>query len=315
MPKKILGQEQNLKLIDLAADNNLSVLLIGETGSGKTSMIQAKAEERKQKAIRFNLTGETTVDEFVGKYVLRGGETVWEDGILLKAMKEGLWLIVDEINVALPEILFVLHSLLDDDKHVVVAQHETETVTPHKNFRFFATMNPTDEYSGTKELNKAFKSRFQCILMVEYPNNKIEMEIIKHHVPSIDTNLVTKMITVANKIRAMKQKEEIFFTLSTRDLIQWAKLTTLTGDIETGFRNTIQNKANGDGEKIQQVFESTVAKYKSLTDAGIQINEEYYERRWKEIKQAIDTFNQDKLKIKQAVAKEIVDTVIKSESL
>ena len=311
MSKKILGQEDNLKLLDLAADNNLSALLIGDTGSGKTSMIQAKAEEKKMKSIRFNLTGETTVDEFVGKYVLIGGETVWQDGILLKAMKEGLWLIVDEINVALPEILFVLHSLLDDDKQVIVAQHETEIVKPHKNFRFFATMNPTDEYSGTKELNKAFKSRFQLILQVDYPDNMTEIAIIKLHVPDVQEKWLSPIISVANHLRAAKKCEEIFYTCSTRDLIQWAKLATLTGDIEIGFRNTIHNKGNGDGEKIKTIFESVIAKYKSLKAAGIEVSPEYYESKWQELEAAKKNFEQEKKTLKEKVAKELVASVLK----
>ncbi len=79
----------------IAADNDMSVLLIGETGTGKTSLVQELAGEAKKKAIRFNLTGETTVDEFVGKYTLKDENTVWEDGILLQAIKKGRWLIVD----------------------------------------------------------------------------------------------------------------------------------------------------------------------------------------------------------------------------
>src|SRR5206468_1631140 len=115
----------------VAIKSDKPALIIGETGCGKTSIVRELAHKHDHKFMRFNLTGETSVDEFVGKYTLVNGETVWQDGILLEAMKQGAFLVVDEINVALPEILFVLHSLLDDDKFVVVANHNGEIVRPH----------------------------------------------------------------------------------------------------------------------------------------------------------------------------------------
>lgn len=253
----IFGNEKNLDLINFAVDKDLSVLLVGETGTGKTTMIREIAKKKKRKLIRFNLTGETTVDDFVGKYTLKDGETVWQDGVLLQAMKEGKWLVVDEINSALPEILFVLHSLLDDDKYVVVPQHEGEVVKPHKNFRFFATMNPTDEYTGTKELNKAFKSRFDITIQTEYASNEHEGKIILERVGNaIDEGVCVTMIGVANKIREAKAKHEIFFTLSTRDLIQWARLVPEFG-LKESFLFAVLNKANGDTEKVKRIAEDT----------------------------------------------------------
>jgi len=260
----IFGNERNLDLINFAVDKDLSVLLVGETGTGKTTMIREVAKKKKQKLVRFNLTGETTVDDFVGKYTLKDGETVWQDGVLLQAMKEGKWLVVDEINSALPEILFVLHSLLDDDKYVVVPQHEGEIVKPHKNFRFFATMNPTDEYSGTKELNKAFKSRFDITIQTEYATNEHEAQIIMERTDNaVDEGVCVTMIGVANEIRKMKARHEIFFTLSTRDLIQWARLVPKFG-LKESFEFAILNKANGDTEKVRQIAENTFGAFENL---------------------------------------------------
>lgn len=262
---RIIGQSKIKKFLNVAAANNLAALVVGETGVGKTSIIQDLADQLGHEWVRFNLTGETTVDEFVGKYILLKGETVWQDGILIQAMKAGKWLIVDEINVALPEILFALHSLLDDDKFVVMASHEGEVVRPHDDFRFFGTMNPTEEYAGTKELNKAFKSRFPMIIHVGFPSKKQEADILVYHT-NIDRMLAIKMVDVGRKLRTAKDAGKIFYTCSTRDLIQWARLFPELG-MEDSFTVSVLNKAHGEKDRVGKLFDEVMIGYSTLAKA------------------------------------------------
>lgn len=272
----IFGQEANLKRLEIAIKNDYPVLLIGETGTGKTSMIRELGKKMKADVTRFNLTGETGVDEFVGKYELVAGETVWKDGVLLNAMKKGQWLVVDEVNAALPEILFVLHSLLDDDKFVLVSNHEGEIVKPHKNFRFFATMNPVDEYAGTKELNKAFKSRFEMVLYVDYAENKHEVQAVMAQA-GIKESEVLKMVALANNLRDLKAAHKIFYTCSTRDLIHWAKISKEL-DMEEAFMVCIVNKANGDGPIIKEEYKKIFGGFKKLESKGKRFTIEGFEQ-------------------------------------
>lgn len=220
---KILGQDKNANILNHAIEKDLSCLLIGPTGCGKTSIIRELADFHQKPMIRINLNGQTGADEFVGKMLLKEGATYWQDGVLLQAMRNGWWLLVDEINAAVPEILFVLHSLLDDDKEVLVSEHDGEIVKPHPDFRFFAAMNPPEEYAGTKELNKALLSRFAVVLDFGYPTPEIETKILQQHT-GIDQKTSIVMVEIANRIRKAKHEAEIFYTCSTRDLIAWAKL-------------------------------------------------------------------------------------------
>lgn len=309
----IQGQDRNLKFVDLAVKENLSVLLIGETGSGKTSMIQEKAAEHGKKIIRFNLTGETTVDEFVGKYVLRANpkskkvETVWEDGVLLQAMKRGDWLLVDEINAALPEILMILHPLLDDDKAVLVANHECEIVKAHKDFRFFATMNPDEEYVGTKTLNKAFRSRFQMILNIEYPTNEIEQQIIVDR-SSLKADTAYQMVAIAQEVRKLKHAGTIYFTFSTRDLLQWAHLATCI-DIHEAFEVAVLNKANGDREEIMKVYKNTMVKFREIEKNNPEFSPEALKSSWDVLNKAKEDFETTKKDVRKVVLLELTETL------
>lgn len=304
---QILGQEHAVEMLQLAADADIPALLIGETGTGKTTLVKHLAEVNNKKWARFNLTGETTVDDFVGKFILKNEETVWQDGILLQAMKDGSWLVVDEVNVALPEILFVLHSLLDDDKYVVVASNDGKVAKPHDDFRFFATMNPVDEYAGTKDLNKAFKSRFGVILNIKYPEPIIEAKIVSGRT-GIEAPMAAVMVDVANKIRDLKAKEDIFYTCSTRDIIQWAKLT-LISDVQSAFEGAILNKAESDYDKIKDIYKSTALAYEEKRKAGYSTNLDYLVQQEIDFKEAKKQWDEDKKDVTKAVREELISKI------
>jgi midasin (ATPase involved in ribosome maturation) len=238
----IIGQEDNKAILLQAINNSTPCLLMGETGTGKTSLIREIADSMDQELIRINLTGQTSTDEFLGKWLIKDQQTVWVDGALTTAMRKGYWIVIDEINVALPEILFCLHSLLDDDKKIMLSEKDGEVVQPDKNFRLFATMNPTTEYAGTKELNKAFLSRFAVVLWFDYPTAENEIKILSEYTNVDNAKL---MVQLGSKIRELKKAEQIFYTCSTRDLKQWSLLVDSLG-IEKAFQVSILNKADVD---------------------------------------------------------------------
>lgn len=300
----IVGQDINKDILKKAITKDLPVLLIGDTGTGKTSIIREQALEQKKDIVRFSITGETTVDEFVGKYELEKGATVWKDGVLLDAMKNGKWLVCDEVNVALPEILFVLHSLLDDDKFVTVSNHLGEVVKPHKDFRFFATMNPPEEYAGTKELNKAFQSRFAVVLTMHYPPAPIEAKIVsdKTGIPIADA---TKMADVALALRKAKAEEKIFFTCSTRDLLHWGELCDVL-DPGEAFRVSILNKAGTDSDAILEIYKHIIGRYVKLEQYNPTLTIDYLHAEFERLKKDRKQFDDDKEAIRRQITQDII---------
>lgn len=264
LPDQIIGQDENKSLIEVSIDMNQPVLLVGETGTGKTSLVRELAKQHKRDFIRVNLNGQTSIDEFVGKWLIKDGATHWQDGILVQAMRKGQWLLCDEINAALPEILFVLHSLLDDDKSIRLSEKDGELVKPHENFRFFATMNPFDEYVGTKELNKAFMSRFTMVLDVHYPKPDDEQQILLGRTKISEAD-ATILVEFANQARKAKDKEELYYTCSTRDLLYWASILDKGIKMKLAFKISILNKANkADRPMLISIFDKVTKEISDL---------------------------------------------------
>ena len=149
---------------------------------------------------RVNHNGATTVDDIVGKILINREGTYWVDGALVDAMRHGYWYLADEINASSAEINFVYHSLLDDDSYLVLTEHNGEIVRPHPDFRFFAAMNPSTDYVGTKELNRALLSRF-AVLRMDFPPPEVEALILRTRA-GIPKAIGEAMVAFAAKDRA-----------------------------------------------------------------------------------------------------------------
>lgn len=181
------------------------------------------------------------------------GKTVWADGILLQAMKNGYWYLADEINAASAEINFVYHSLLDDDGKIVLAEKGHEVVVPHKNFRFFGAMNPPAEYAGTKELNKALLSRF-IVCKVDFAAPQVEAKILVDRI-GIEQDVADRMVKFAGEVRMSHAKQQFRFVLSTRDLLMWASMFKFYGKYGVAAESTITNKISEDDiEAIKDIM-------------------------------------------------------------
>lgn len=316
---EVIGQDENKSVIELAIEHNLPVLLIGETGTGKTSLIREQAINRSKTLTRFSITGETTVDEFVGKYELENGNTVWKDGVLLDAMKSGKWLVADEVNVALPEILFVLHSLLDDDRMVTVSNHLGEVVKPHEDFRFFATMNPPEEYAGTKELNKAFQSRFSIVLQVHYPEPEIEAKILVDKA-GIESDEAIRMVDVANGLRKAKKDDKIFYTCSTRDLLHWADVRAKGLDPKDAFKVSVLNKTGQDQAVVADVYKTIIGDYIAIDTPNVTLTIDWFKSESERMKRDFEEFEARKTEIREEITADIVKqltspTAVKPEEI
>ncbi len=247
-----------LEKVMWAVGHSLPVLLIGETGVGKTLAIRHLAHQTNNGLRRVNLNGMTTVDEFVGKLMINEAGTYWTNGVLVQAMEAGDWLLIDEINACLPEIGFCLHSLLDDDRMIVLTEYDGRVIRPHPRFRLFATMNPSEErkYGGTKPLNEALMDRFPVTIRMSYLPEDPEVEAVTVQSGNPDREVVRKMVRCAADLRAAISEEKLFGSCSTRRVIDRARMDRQFGPREAAKHTLLSKVSPFDARVIQDIVEN-----------------------------------------------------------
>jgi len=255
--RKIETGKTDVETFERAMELQDNVLLIGPTGSGKTTLVRYYCAKNKVPYKRISLNGGCTVEDLVGHYILMNGETIWIDGILTSSVRNGWVLAVDEINAAPSEILFVLNSLLDGERILILASKDGEVVKPHPDFRLVATCNPTEQgYAGTNEINEALRDRFHKTLYIDY-NDTVENRILKDM--DIGTETRSDIMKFSRYVRESYAKSEILTPWSTRSIMNLASMMK-DGDtqlIVNRFRET-------DKTVISDLMDIFILKTKSI---------------------------------------------------
>ncbi|PMK78602.1 ATPase [Vibrio breoganii] len=217
-----------INFIDCSFGDGL--LVTGPTGSGKTSVIEQVLARLHYPAQSYNCGGSTEFMDLVGQWIMVKGDTIWMDGCLTKAMREGHVLILNEIDLMDPAELANMNAILEGSP-LVISQLDGEIIVPHPNFRVVATSNSNGSgsdgmYVGVQRLNLAFMDRFN-IIKVDYADSEIEAQILEKIAPTIPKKIRENMIDLANKVRKVFKGDEeanveLSVTFSTRTLIRWA---------------------------------------------------------------------------------------------
>jgi hypothetical protein len=190
-----------LERISEAVTGTECLLLEGSTATSKTSSILYLAALIGQPVMRLNLSGATDVSEFVGRFVpdenREGNGWKWEDGPVVKALNEGYWLILDELNLAESSVLERLNSILERNPSLLLSEYNDRLIGGdefpiHPSFRVFGTQNP-EHYAGRNALSPAYRDRFHETHVANPNLNPVAMEemltwLIFGTTPSISVN-------------------------------------------------------------------------------------------------------------------------------
>lgn len=245
--------DHEMQALELAIEANIPALLIGETGTGKTSAIRRIAFDLKAPYVRVNMSGFTTPDELIGSKSVKDGATYFEHGVITDAMRVGAILVLDEINATSPDCLFILHGLLDEDRQITLPNGEI--IRPEEGFRVFATANP--DYAGTKGLNQALLDRFPIILEIGALRADEEKELLKERT-GIGDDESAKLVEFANRCRTDYKSNKLSIYVSTRSIINVSRLIQAGIDAYQAVTTVIVNKSQMGDERavLSDVFAS-----------------------------------------------------------
>ena len=208
----------------------------GLSGNGKTFMIEQACAKAKREFFRVNITVETDEDDLLGHYALIDGNTVWQDGPVVKAMERGAVLLLDEIDLASSKIM-CLQPVLEGNG--VFLKKVNRFVSPSKGFTVLATANTKGKGSedgrfiGTNILNEAFLERFPITVEQEYPAMSVERKILDKVFASLDVDagdFSERLVTWADIIRKTFYEGGIDEIIATRRLVHIANAYAIFGD-------------------------------------------------------------------------------------
>ncbi|GAA5925946.1 AAA family ATPase midasin [Sporobolomyces koalae] len=223
----ILTPSVQSKVCDLARavlTRKVPVLIQGPTSAGKTSVVEYLAKRTGHRFVRINNHEHTDIQEYVGTYVSdpHSGKLVFQEGVLVRALRRGDWIVLDELNLAPTDVLEALNRLLDDNRELLIPE-TGEVVRPHPHFMLFATQNPPGLYGGRKVLSRAFRNRFLEMHFGDVPKEELKtiLERRCRIAPSHAERTVNVFLELQRRRQAGRvfEQKQAFATL--RDLFRW----------------------------------------------------------------------------------------------
>ena len=198
--------KDHVKILQFFFDGGMNrcLAITGETGTGKTSLIEQACARLNWPLRIVSCHDRLTMFELVGGFRLAEGNTVWEDGPLIWAMRNGSVLLLDEINTMPPAVLTALNLVLE--RWFYLIPETGEVVTAHPDFRVVITGNALNgdnkgAYKGVAKMNIAFMNRFILGLNMDYLSKDQESQMLCARYPELFENVANFIVEIAGMSR------------------------------------------------------------------------------------------------------------------
>jgi nitric oxide reductase NorQ protein len=250
-----------LDILEKAYRSGLFVLIIGPKGTGKTTLARKFASHMKKDQDSVNFSLRTRESHLVGSRTLDKGEISFVEGVLVKSMRNGTILYLDELNAAEADVLLRLDEALDDRRQLVLKEAEGQVIKASDDWFVIATINPLS-HVGTKELPPQLLSRFPVRMRLEYPPEEIELDIVRRHVAITESKLkdLQHAIRLAKNLREAAAVEELYYSPSLRETIAFAKMlnTGMSGrqTAEVIYANAYDQWGQVEYQKVMDIITS-----------------------------------------------------------
>ncbi|APE15136.1 CbbQ/NirQ/NorQ/GpvN family protein [Mycolicibacterium pallens] len=186
-----------VEVFHAAARRGLPVLLKGPTGCGKTRFVEAMANQLGRELVTVAGHEDMTSADLVGRFLLKGGKTVWVDGPLTRAVRQGSICYLDEIVEARQDTTVVIHPLADHRRELPVDRLGT-SVPAAPGFQLVISYNPGYQ-SVLKSIKESTRQRFVAIEL-DFPPADIETDIVACEA-GIDADTARALVTLGRAIR------------------------------------------------------------------------------------------------------------------
>ena len=193
-----VGNEE--QIFGAAYRQGLSVLLKGPTGCGKTRFIEAMAHDLGRQLVTVACHDDLTTADLVGRFLLRGGETVWVDGPLTRAVRDGAICYLDEVVEARQDTTVVLHPLADHRRQLPIDRLGV-TLDAAPGFCLVVSYNPGYQ-SVLKDLKDSTRQRMVAIEL-DFPPAEVEEKVVAHEA-GVDHEMALRLVRLGQAIRRLE---------------------------------------------------------------------------------------------------------------
>jgi cobaltochelatase CobS len=258
------------KVITFGMKRRKNIYIVGPTGCGKSSLVINLAAKSNDKVEIVSMDGETCKDDIIGKLLIteQNGQAVTSVayGPALRAYSEGKILLLEEVDMANPDILAAMHRMMELQSGFVTVNIGTaQIVKKHVNFMVIATANTIGwgedsfMYAGTKPQNQAFMNRFSLTMKMDYLPADKEAQVV-HNKTGIDLNIAKDLVNVAGEVRTARNSavDRVASVISTRDLLELADAMEGMGvKAQDGARITFLNRMQeSDRDIVQKIIDN-----------------------------------------------------------
>ncbi len=243
-----------IAVFEAAARDRLPVVLKGPTGCGKSRFVRHMAWRLGRPLVTVACHDDLSASDLTGRYLVRGGETVWQDGPLTEAVRAGAIAYLDEVVEARQDTVVVLHPLADD-RRLLPLERAGELVAAHPDFQLVISYNPGYQ-SLAKELKPSTRQRFVAIEL-GFPPPAAEAEIVAREA-GVAHGTAAALVRVAERIRPLRDRG-LAEAPSTRLLVHAARLVKAGLDPAVACRTAVCAALTDDPELEATLHEIVAA--------------------------------------------------------
>jgi nitric oxide reductase NorQ protein len=250
-------QGNEVAIFEAAWKKRLPIMLKGPTGCGKTRFLEHMAFQLGRPLVTVSCHEDLTSSDLVGRFLLEGAETVWQDGPLTRAVKAGAICYLDEIVEARTDSTVVIHSLTDHRRKLSIEKKGQE-IEAHEDFMLVISYNPGYQ-TVLKDLKPSTKQRFIAINF-DFPREEIERKIVLNEAAGISPEIVHQLVAAGRKARMLKDHglEE---ATSTRALVYAANMMNAGLDPVAACQVAMVNPITDDVELSDAMMEIVQAHF------------------------------------------------------
>ncbi|MEM9576881.1 MAG: CbbQ/NirQ/NorQ/GpvN family protein [Pseudomonadota bacterium] len=241
-----MAQGAECEVFEAAFANRMPLLLKGPTGCGKTRFVTHMAARLGKPLYTVACHDDLSAADLIGRYLLKGGDTVWADGPLTRAVREGAICYLDEVVEARKDVTVVLHPLTDD-RRILPIDRTGETLEAAEGFMLVASYNPGYQ-NILKTLKPSTRQRFLSVSF-DFPPADQETAIVVQE-SGLDDARCRNLVRLAGKFRALKG-QDLEEGVSTRLVIYAATLIQRGMGVEQAIHVAMIEPLSDD-EDVQQ---------------------------------------------------------------